>query len=273
MRFSLSSLKIKKPSLLKDGFLIFSGQGEILKFKKDDDWMRKILVIVPAYNEESTIGGTLDNLKRIKLQHLELDVCVINDGSKDRTAEIVKSREGVSLLNLPYNLGIGGAMQTGYRYANRNNYDIAIQFDADGQHGEKDLEALIRPIQAREADVVIGSRFLEKTPYKGSTLRRIGIYYFSKLLLYLTGASITDPTSGYRAINKKVIKLFSKNYPMDYPEPEVIIKLKKKNYRLKEVTVNMRERQGGKSSITFFHSIYYVIKVSISIVLQSLRRA
>lgn len=234
--------------------------------------MEKILVIVPAYNEEHNIGRTLDNLLAIKGLYQGMDVCVVNDGSHDTTREIVRSKN-VPLLDLPFNLGIGGAMQTGYKYAFENQYDIAIQFDADGQHGEQDLKALIRPIQTGEADMVIGSRFLERTPYRGSTLRRVGIYYFSKLLLSLSGARVTDPTSGYRAINRKVIGIFASYYPKDYPEPEVIVELKRRKCELKEVTVHMKERQGGKSSITPLRSMHYMIKVSISILVQKLKRA
>lgn len=230
---------------------------------------KKTLIIVPAYNEEEAIGQTLENLLKVKKEIPFIDICVVNDGSKDHTADIVESY-GVHLINLPINLGIGGGMQTGYKYAYYNNYDIAVQFDADGQHNELDLKALILPIISGQADMVVGSRFVENTDYKGSVFRRIGIYYFSTLLFLLTGKKFTDPTSGYRAKNRKVIELFTEHYPRDYPEPEVLIYLKKKGIKVQEVSVHMKDRQGGTSSITPTKSVYYMIKVTLSILMQRL---
>jgi len=200
-----------------------------------------------------------------------LEICVINDGSTDQTASIVRQRN-VILLDLPHNLGIGGAVQTGYKYAYYHDFDIAVQFDADGQHGETELVKIIEPIVKNEADMVIGSRFVQKTAYKGSTIRRTGIFYFTGLLFLLTGKKYTDPTSGYRAKNKAVIKLFAFNYPRDYPEPEVIIYLNRKQLHVKEVSVEMKDRQGGTSSITPFKSIYYMVKVSISVLMQRIKK-
>ncbi|MFC3886486.1 glycosyltransferase family 2 protein [Bacillus songklensis] len=234
--------------------------------------MNKTLIIVPAYNEEESIAATLRDLLIIKQERPFIDICVINDGSKDRTASIVESFEDVTLVNLPYNLGIGGAVQTGYRYAHQHGYDIAIQFDADGQHNADSIDALIQPILSGEADMVVGSRFLEKTDYKGAVSRRLGIYYFTLLLRLLTGLTFTDPTSGYRAINKKIISLFAFDYPKDYPEPEVLIHLTRKGFNIKEITVHMKARQGGSSSITPLKSIYYMTKVTLSIVIQRIVR-
>ncbi|MFD3450250.1 glycosyltransferase family 2 protein [Microbacteriaceae bacterium 4G12] len=229
----------------------------------------KTLIIIPAYNEEEAIGDTLARLLELRQHFTQLDVCVINDGSKDKTSDIVK-QFGVNLVSLPYNLGIGSAVQTGYKYAYENDYEIAIQFDADGQHNPEDLYKIIEPIAADQCDMVLGSRFTEKTEYKGSISRRIGILYFTALLKLLTKQTFMDPTSGYRAINKKVIDIFAYNYPKDYPEPEVLIHLKKKGLRIREISVNMQERQGGQSSITPFKSIYYMVKVSLAILMQKI---
>ncbi|WP_433744887.1 glycosyltransferase family 2 protein [Falsibacillus pallidus] len=230
----------------------------------------KILIIVPAYNEEEAIAGTIKKLQALKQTIPTLDVCIINDGSKDRTAEIVKSYPDVTLLDLPYNLGIGGAVQSGYKYAYKNDYDVAVQFDADGQHNEEDLLAVIKPILSGECDMCIGSRFVEKTDYVGNPLRRLGIMYFEFLLYVLTRKKYTDATSGYRAINQKVIKMFAFDYPKDYPEPEVILFLHRRKMKIKEISVNMKQRQGGTSSITPFKSIYYMFKVTLSILMQKL---
>ncbi|WP_028400722.1 glycosyltransferase family 2 protein [Ectobacillus panaciterrae] len=229
----------------------------------------KTLIIIPAYNEEEAIGDTLTRLLQLREHFTQLDMCVINDGSRDKTAEIVK-QFGVKVVSLPYNLGIGSAVQTGYKYAYENGYDIAIQFDADGQHNPEDLYKIIKPIAENECDIVVGSRFAEKTDYKGSISRRIGIYYFTALLKLLTKQTFMDPTSGYRAKNRKIIQIFAHNYPKDYPEPEVLIYLKKKGLRIKEISVNMQERQGGKSSITPLKSVYYMIKVSLAIFMQKI---
>lgn len=229
-----------------------------------------VLIIVPAFNEEEAIEGTIKKLKKLKEYHNAVDICVINDGSKDRTAEIVGNDSEIILLNLPNNLGIGGAVQTGYKYAHLYGYDVAVQFDADGQHSVEDLVTIVNPVLAGECDMCIGSRFIEKTAYKGSLMRRIGIYYFQCLLYSLTRKKITDATSGYRAVNKKVISLFAQEYPRDYPEPEVIIYLRRKNLKIIEKSVHMHARQGGVSSITPFKSFYYMCKVTLSIVMQKL---
>lgn len=229
----------------------------------------KTLIIVPAYNEELSIASTLNSLMKLKRNIKSLEICVVNDGSTDKTADIVASFD-VVLLNLPMNLGIGGAVQTGYKYAYNHGYEIAVQFDADGQHNTNDFLELIKPIIKNEEDMVVGSRFLQKTNYRGSRTRRIGIYYFYLILKLLTNKSFTDPTSGYRAINRRVIRLFAQEYPKDYPEPEVLMHLNRKNMRIREVTANMAARQGGESSITFWKSVYYMGKVTLSIFMQSI---
>lgn len=229
-----------------------------------------VLIIVPAFNEEEAIENTINKLQKLRTTHSSVDICVINDGSRDRTAEIVRSHPDIILLDLINNLGIGGAVQTGFRYAHEFGYDVAVQFDADGQHNEEDLASIVRPVLAGDCDMCIGSRFVEKTAYEGSLARRFGIYYFQYLIFLLTGQKFTDATSGYRAMNKKVIALFAYDYPRDYPEPEVIIYLRRKKMVIIEKTVNMHARQGGVSSITPIKSLYYMFKVTLSIIMQKL---
>ncbi|MCP8615838.1 glycosyltransferase family 2 protein [Salirhabdus salicampi] len=228
------------------------------------------VIIVPAFNEEDVIKETIQKLLWARKQLNGLDICVVNDGSTDRTAEILDEFDDITVIHLPYNVGIGGAVQTGYKYAVQKGYDLAIQFDADGQHNEKDLESLIHHLIEHDLDMVIGSRFLTQTDYKGSPYRRIGIWYFQILIFLLTRQKITDATSGFRVVNKKVMKKFSTNYPKDYPEPEVIIDLVKNNYKVAEKTVYMSERQGGKTSISKIRSLYYMLKVSLSICMRTI---
>lgn len=224
----------------------------------------KILIIVPAYNEEQAIVGTVQQLEQFQ----EYDYVVINDGSTDRTKEILE-QHGFSHVTLPVNLGIGGAVQTGYRYAERFGYDYAIQLDADGQHNPEDLHHLVSEMKKRNVDMLIGSRFLEKSNYKGSLVRRTGILYFNYLLRIIARVNIMDPTSGYRIVNRRVIEWFAKDYPVDYPEVEVIVKLARKGFKVEETKVEMNARQGGESSITAVKSVYYMAKVTFFSVIRS----
>lgn len=224
----------------------------------------KIMVAIPACNEEKNIFGVV---KAVKYHHPEADVVVINDGSRDDT-ELEAQRAGAFVINLPQNLGIGGAVQTGYIYASRMEYDVVIQIDGDGQHNPKDLSRLIDAIEKDEADIVIGSRFVEKTGYESSRMKSLGINFFSRFVSHVCRRDFFDTTSGYRAVNKKVIKLFSRYYPRDYPEVETIVYASKRGVRIKEISVDMEKRQGGKSSITPLKSIYYMIKVTCAILLQ-----
>ncbi|MED0659934.1 glycosyltransferase family 2 protein [Bacillus smithii] len=226
--------------------------------------MEKILIIIPAYNEEDTIHHTVNRLRN----SCSYDFIVVNDGSTDRTEEILNEHQ-IPHISLAANLGIGGAMQTGYIYAYRNGYDYAIQLDADGQHDPKDLEKLVQAITGSDFDMVIGSRFVEKTGYKGSWIRRLGIYYFYYMLKWIAHIKVTDPTSGYRIVNRKVMKEFVRHYPVDYPEVEVLVKLAHQNFKIKEIKVEMNERQGGQSSITPFRSIYYMLKVTFFSLIRS----
>lgn len=224
-----------------------------------------VLIIIPAYNEEQSILQTVSLLK----QSTQYDYIVVNDGSTDQTQSILQN-EDIESITLPINLGIGGAMQTGYKYAKRHGYEYAIQLDADGQHNPSDLDSLVTTIQKTGADMVIGSRFFEKTNYRGAVSRRAGIFYFYALLKLISGISITDPTSGYRIINKRVIDLFAKDYPVDYPEVEVLAKLAKKGYKLQEVKVEMNNRQNGTSSITNVKAFYYMVKVTFFSIIRSI---
>lgn len=220
----------------------------------------KTLIIVPAYNEEKSIYNVVTS---IKFNIPWADVVVINDGSKDNTYLEAK-KAGAKVINLIENLGIGGAVQSGYIYALKKEYDIAVQVDGDGQHNPADLNLLLREIEKGNTDMVIGSRFVEETGYKASAFRNIGIKYFSNLVSKLCGKSYYDTTSGYRLVNKKGIELFSSYYPKDYPEVETIVYACKKGLNVKEVKVNMNEREAGKSSITPIRAIYYMAKVTMS---------
>jgi glycosyltransferase involved in cell wall biosynthesis len=230
--------------------------------------MKKVLVIIPAYNEERSVGKVVEE---VKIQLPRADVLVVNDGSTDLTSEIAKSK-GATALDLPFNLGIGGAMQAGYQYASQRAYDIAVQVDADGQHDPKEVLKLLRLLETKEADVVIGSRFIGDSEYKPSFMRRIGITIFSGVISMIVGQKITDPTSGFRAANRKAIRLFASNYPQDYPEPEVVILLHQCRLKMGEVPVGMNERYSGESSITKIRSVYYMVKVLLAIFVDCFKK-
>ncbi len=228
----------------------------------------KKLVIIPAYNESESIEKTVQDI----VEHaLGFDYVIINDCSTDNTREICEQR-GFNIINLPINLGIGGAVQTGYRYAYENNYDIAVQVDGDGQHDAAFLNCMAEALEKEKADMLIGSRFIEKEGFQSSLARRIGIVYFTGLIKLLTGTTITDPTSGLRMIGKDVIRIFANDYPKDYPEPESVVAILKQGKKVKEIPVIMRERQGGTSSIKLKKSIYYMIKVTLAILVESIRK-
>ena len=229
----------------------------------------KILLIIPAYNEEDNI---LKTCQKIQKSDKNLDFIVINDGSKDNTLKILKDNN-IPHINLIHNLGIGGAVQTGYKYALEHNYDIAVQFDGDGQHDVRYVEKLIKPILKGEADFTIGSRFIEElSTFKSSRARRIGINIISFFIKLFTRKKIYDTTSGFRAVNKDIIKLFAEHYPIEYPEPVSTTELLKLNKRVKEVSVEMNEREGGVSSIRAWKNAYYMFNVILSIIIVSIRR-
>lgn len=223
--------------------------------------MSKVLIIIPAYNEADNIGKVVDNLIS---NYPQYDYVVINDGSSDATRDVCRER-GYQYLNLSINLGIGGAVQTGYKYAKDKGYDVAVQMDGDGQHDVSYLEKMLPVLESGEADVVIGSRFIDKEGFQSSLLRRIGINFLSGLIWICTGQKIRDVTSGFRAVNKRFIDIYAKYYPMDYPEPEAIISAIMNRGKIKEIPVVMQERIGGQSSINFLRSIYYMIKVTLAI--------
>ena len=230
---------------------------------------KKVLLIIPAYNEEENILKTCNNIKK---ENKDLDFIVINDGSKDNTLKILKENN-LPHINLIHNLGIGGAVQTGYKYALENNYDIAIQFDGDGQHDVRYVNKLIKPILDGEADFTIGSRFVEElSTFKSSKARRIGINIISFFIKLFTGKKIYDTTSGFRAVNKDIIRFFAMYYPIEYPEPVSTTELLKQGKRVKEVSVEMNEREGGVSSIRAWKNAYYMFNVILSIIIVSIRR-
>ncbi|MDE6907338.1 glycosyltransferase family 2 protein [Hominisplanchenecus murintestinalis] len=228
--------------------------------------MKKI-AIIPAYNEQDSIVKTVTDLQK---KAPDFDYIIINDCSKDNTMDICREH-GLKVLNLPINLGIGGAVQTGYLYAYKYKYDIAVQFDGDGQHDAVYLEAMSKVLEKEQNDMVIGSRFITKEGFQSSGLRRVGIRYFAFLTKLLFGQKITDATSGMRMCNRKVMKLFIKDYPRDYPEPESVARLLRYKCRIKEIPVVMHEREAGVSSISLKKSGYYMIKVSLAILIERLR--
>ena len=228
----------------------------------------KKLVIVPAYNESENIKDTVERIVQIVP---DFDYVVVNDHSKDNTLDILKENH-FNYIDLPVNLGIGGAVQAGYLYALENDYDMAVQVDADGQHDVSYLKDLCEKMEKEQADMVIGSRFISKEGFQSTFMRRVGINYFTRMIKHLTGYRITDPTSGFRLANRKVIELFAQTYPRDYPEPESIVFLLKRHMKVVEEPVQMRERQGGVSSIQMKASVYYMIKVTLAIMIENLRK-
>jgi len=228
----------------------------------------KGLIIIPAFNEVLNIGKVLED---IKAQAPDLDVIVVDDGSADSTADMAV-RCGAGVVRLPHNLGIGGAMQAGYKYAERNGYEIAVQLDGDGQHRADQLGMLVAPVIHGEADLAIGSRFLGEKAYAAKFARLLGIKILSQVVSLFVGRRITDPTSGFRAANRKVIAFFARYYPDDYPEPEAVVLLHRSGFRITEVPVHMRERLSGSSSITALRALYYMIKVLLAIMIDMLKR-
>ncbi|MBW5445512.1 glycosyltransferase [Cohnella sp. CFH 77786] len=227
----------------------------------------KVCIVIPAFNEEKSIYPVIRDILQL---HPDFSVLVVNDGSSDRTAQAAKSA-GAHVITLPQNLGIGGAVQTGYRYAAAKGFDVAIQVDADGQHKPGELNKILEPIRQGAADMVIGSRFVDKTGYRSTIGRRTGIRLLSALITLITRQPLKDVTSGFRAANRRIIDLFAEDYSSDYPEVDSLVMVKKRNFRILEVPVEMEQRQAGRSSITALKSAYYMIKVSLSIMVKSFR--
>lgn len=227
----------------------------------------KKLAIIPAHNERESIIFTVEDIKK---NAPDFDYVIVNDCSTDNTMDICRY-QGYNVLNLPINLGIGGAVQTGYLYAYRNGYDIAVQFDGDGQHKAEYLNDMAKCLIDNKLDMVIGSRFIENAGFQSTWLRRLGIRYFTILIKLLSGKTITDPTSGMRMCNRKTIEMFANEYPRDYPEPESTMRLIRHKRKIAEVPVEMRDRQGGVSFISPWISIYYMIKVTLAILIERVR--
>ncbi|HHJ6995878.1 TPA: glycosyltransferase family 2 protein, partial [Streptococcus pyogenes] len=221
----------------------------------------KKLIIIPAYNESSNIVNTI---RTIESDASDFDYIIIDDCSTDNTLAICQ-KQGFNVISLPINLGIGGAVQTGYRYAQRCGYDVAVQVDGDGQHNPCYLEKMVEVLVQSSVNMVIGSRFITKEGFQSSFARRIGIKYFTWLIALLTGKKITDATSGLRLIDRSLIERFANHYPDDYPEPETVVDVLVSHFKVKEIPVVMNERQGGVSSISLTKSVYYMIKVTLAI--------
>ena len=233
----------------------------------------RTLIIIPAYNEEKSILNTVNSIIKYNKKNKEkFDFVVINDGSKDKTEEIVVNNN-LNHIKLINNLGIGGAIQTGYKYAFNHDYDIAVQFDGDGQHDINYVKDIIEPIKKGEANMVIGSRFIDtkKEWFKSSASRRMGIKIISFFIKLFTGKKVYDTTSGFRAVDKDIIQLFSNSYPTEYPEPVSEVTILKRKLKIAEVPVLMHERQGGKSSIHAWKNVYYMINVTIAMFIESIR--
>ena len=227
----------------------------------------KKLAIIPAYNEE---GSILKTVKDLRENAPDFDYIIINDCSTDDTQRICESHR-LHVVNLPVNLGIGGDVQTVYQYAKTHDYDIAVQFDGDGQHNAKFLDATAKKLVDEDLDMVIGSRYIEKKGFQSSGLRRLGIRYFSWLIRKMTGQTITDPTSGMRICNRDVIEIYANDYPRDYPEPESVTTILKAGKKVREMPVEMNERSAGVSSISPRKSIYYMVKVSLAVLMAGKR--
>ena len=230
-----------------------------------------ILVIVPCFNEQGAIAGVVRDLTALRQrENYQLDILVVNDCSTDNTLSVVRTLPCL-YLNLPVNLGIGGAMHSGYRYAYLHGYDIAVQMDGDGQHPADQLPTVLQPVLRQEADVSIGSRFISREGFQSSFTRRMGIKYFRWLNQLLIGKTIHDSTSGFRAFNRRTIELANAYYPDEYPEPESIVQFGLQGLQIKEVPVRMRHRQEGVSSINTSRAFYYMLKVSLGILFMYFR--
>jgi glycosyltransferase involved in cell wall biosynthesis len=228
----------------------------------------KRIAIIPAFNEQDAIGGVIDEMIAFDAG---VDVLVIDDASEDATAERAR-RHGALVISLPFNLGIGGAVQTGFRYAAQQGYELAIRVDGDGQHDPAELGPLLDMVASHHADVCVGSRFAGADGYRSSATRRIGIRILAKTVSLLTAQRLTDTTSGFQVLNRKAIELFAADYPHDYPEVEAAVMAHKHRLRLAEVPVRMRERTAGRSSIRGLLTVYYMAKVMLAVVIGSLRR-
>jgi glycosyltransferase involved in cell wall biosynthesis len=224
----------------------------------------KILIIIPAYNESENIERVVDNIIK---HHSEYDYLIVNDYSTDGTEAICAARN-YNYISLPVNLGIGGGVQSGYLYALSHDYDVAVQLDGDGQHNPEYIKNLLEPLEEKRADMVVGSRFIDKKGFQSSFMRRMGITIINRVIKICCGVTVTDATSGFRAVNRNLIKVFSKDYAQDYPEPEAIVTAVLSRHKIVEVPVIMREREEGVSSINLIRSVYYMVKVSLALIIN-----
>lgn len=222
----------------------------------------KTLIIIPAYNEALNIESVIDSISEAGCAY---DYLVVNDSSTDGTEDVL-NQNSFNYVSLPVNLGIGGAVQTGYKYARDNGYDVAIQMDGDGQHNPEYYKEAVDIIEQGEADIVIGSRFIEKEGFQTSFMRRFGIKLLSIMIKIVCGETVRDVTSGYRIVNRKFIEYFAEEYAQDYPEPEAIVAAKLNGAVIKEIPVIMNEREEGESSISPLKSVIYMIKVTLAII-------
>lgn len=229
--------------------------------------MNKCLIIIPAYNEEENIEKTVNNI----IQNKNYDYVVINDGSNDNTLNVLKKNK-FNYINLTTNLGIGGAVQTGYKYAYENGYEIAVQFDGDGQHDIDYVSKICEPLINSKIDMCIGSRYLDKSEskFQSTFMRRFGASIITLCIRIFCHKKITDPTSGFRAVNRNVIEKFANEYPTEYPEPESTVQLLVNKFSVEEVSVSMNERKGGVSSIRFGKTVDYMLKVILAIIIDSI---
>jgi len=226
------------------------------------------IAIVPAHNEEESLGALLAEMK---IAEPDLAVVVINDGSTDGTARVASAAR-VPVVILPYNVGIGGTVQTGYQYALDHGFEVAIQVDGDGQHDPTEIGTVLEPIFDDRADLVVGTRFVSGGGYRGTRVRRVGIHIFARVVSLMVGQHVSDTTSGFRAVNRKALRLFAAEYPHDYPEVESIVLLSRHGLRMVEVPVRMRVRETGSSSITALRAAYYMIKVLLALFIGLFRR-
>ncbi len=229
---------------------------------------KRIAVIIPAYNEEKTVGEVVG---RVKALGQGFDVVVINDSSRDRTAQSAEAA-GATVIELPYNLGIGGAVQTGFKYAVMKGYDGCVQVDGDGQHPPEEITKLVEPLFADGYDIIIGSRFIGQTNYRVPVMRAIGIKIISVFLRVVCGMTVKDTTSGFRALSRRAMAFFATDYPQDYPEPESLLFAHKKRFKVMEVSTEMKDREHGISSITPFRAAYYMTKVLLAMTIDLFRQ-
>lgn len=229
----------------------------------------RILVIIPAFNEEDSIARVIQNVRE---QIPGADICVVNDGSTDETGRIAEA-SGAIVLHMPHNVGIGAGVQTGFIFADLMGYEIVIRNDGDGQHAPQDIPMIVQALTQGNADVVIGSRYIEDRGYTGTAARRAGSFILACLISSIIGQRVTDPTSGFIACNRQGVRLCAQVYPHDYPEPESIVLLHRAGLKLHEIPVTMKPRMGGQSSITLLRSGYYMIKVILAILVGLLRPA